>query len=251
MWLCELRIMSSLEGTLALAVKKYRTIVDSRRFIPLASEEEFEKVFDEVLCGLTENLSDSLTFENESNTVKVDAKAMSTATDIIKLLIILKNFIAKPVYADETLHAIFDQAANTPKFTSATTEFDDHKAKKRFETFLINLYTLLFQDESIKVKASQFFKSLSAARFQTLLLEAAPRASQEEMYRKSYRSLLEGIVAINKIVEQIIKNLDSAYPKPQIIDGLTRKDFLLDRLGWKRATVYQCADQLNKTILEA
>lgn len=239
----------SLEGTLALAVKHYRTIVDSRRFIPLASEEEFKKVFDAVLCGLTDNLADTLCFEDES--IRVDAKAMSTATDILKLLIILKHFINEPVYADETLYTIFEKAADKPKVSSAISEFDDHKAKKRFETFLVNLYVLLSEDEGLKPKANQFFKNLLPARLQVLLLEAAPRASQEEMYRKSYRKLLSEIVSINEIVAQIIKRLDSAYPEPQIIEGLERKSFLLDRLGWKQATVYQCAEQLHKNILDA
>lgn len=265
------RKMSSIEATLALAIKNYRVIVDSRRFIPLAGEEEFKKVFDLVLGGLLEGLSEVFVFESDKdddgviftdseivtsdtpNVIKVNCKLISLGTDILKLLITLKHFINEPVYADEILHKVFERAAHLKdfKFISETSEFDDHKAKKRFETFLVNLYVLLYEDSSLNTNAKLFFSNLSSSRLQNVLFEAAPRASQEEIYRKSYRDLLLNISSINETVPQIIKRLDSYFPEPSVvIDGLSRKDFLLERLGWKNFTVYQCAEKLNQIILE-
>ena len=261
--------MSSIEATLALAIKNYRVIVDSRRFIPLAGEVEFKKVFDLVLGGLLESLPEVFVFEvgeegngvtgadistgaSDFNTLKVNCKLISLATDILKLLITLKHFINEPVYADEVLHKVFERVAHLQDFKiiSETSDFDDHKAKKRFETFLVNLYVLLYEDSSLNSNVKQFFNNLSSSRLQTVLFEAAPRASQEEIYRKSYRDLLLNISSINETVPQIIKRLDSYFPEPELIDGLSRKVFLLERLGWKNSTVYQCAEKLHQKIIE-
>ena len=247
----------SLEGTLALAVKSYRTIVDSRRFIPLAPESEFKKVFDAVLVGLLENLSEAVAISQDTETetsIHVDAKRINVVTDILKLLIILKHFISHPVYADEVLHEIFEKAAQSDmKIVSQTSEFDDHKAKKRFQTFIVNFYVLLCEDSSLEDNSKTFFKNLSIVRFQDLLLEAAPRASQEEMYHgiSGYRHLLLQISDVSEIVAQVIKRLDSYYPEPETIEGISRKDFLLNNLGWKNSTVLQCSERLHKRILEA
>ena len=243
--------MSSIEATLALAIKNYRVIVDSRRFIPLAGEGEFKSVFDLVFSGLLENFDEIFVFETE-DCVKVNCKLISLGTDILKLLITLKYFINQPVYADEVLHKVFERAAHLKdlKIISESSDFDDHKAKKRFETFLVNIYVLLFEDSSLNENLKKFLNSLSSSRLQAVLFEAAPRASQEEIYRKSYRNLLLNISSINETIPQIIKRLDSYFPEPEIVEGLNRKNFILERLGWNHSTVYQCAEKLNKKVLE-
>jgi hypothetical protein len=266
--------MSSIEATLALAIKNYRVIVDSRRFIPLTGQEEFKRVFDLVFGGLLEGFSEVFVFETDQahdhtavlstdsgqasknatrpERLKVNCKLISLGTDILKLLITLKHFINEPVYADEVLHDVFERAAHLKDFkiVSETSDFDDHKAKKRFETFLVNLYVLLYEDSSLNSNVNLFFCNLSSSRLQTVLFEAAPRASQEEIYRKSYRHLLLNISSINETFPQIIKRLDSYFPEPEMIEGLSRKNFLLDRLGWRNLTVYQCAEKLNQNIIK-
>lgn len=246
----------SLENTLAVAIKNYRNIVDSRRFIPSASMEEFKKVFDEVFTGLLDSLITEAILINDDYSVThvpVDAKKLSLSTDILKILIILKHFIDKPVYADELLHNLFELIAKKDlKIISATTEFDDHKATQRFETFLVNLYVLLSDDSSIKGEAESFLRNLSPARLQVILLDAAPRASQEEMYRKCYRQVLLNISNVNdEIISPVIKRLEANYPEDRMIEGITRKEFLLSKLGWKKAKVYNCADHLHKRFMEA
>lgn len=295
----------SIEATLALAIKKYRNIVDSRRFVPLASEEEFKKVFDAVLLGLLDNLSEAVRIEKESVTetetdlfnestennentegadnnetiagnfadtktdtnavsdnskstetteisINIDAKRIIVATDILKLLIILKHFINQPVYADETLHEIFDLAAASVKIVSVNPDAgDNEKAKKRFENFIGNLYVFLCEDSSLDASSSEFFRNLPEARLHDVLLEAAPRASHEEIYRKHYRELLLKLSNVSELVPQVIKRLDSYYPEPKKIEGVSRKTFLLEQLGWKHSTVFQCSERINQKIRQA
>ena len=241
---------SSLEGTLALAIKHYRVIVDSRRFIPAASVAEFKGVFDEVFGGLLDSLPEAIHLNSgDADTlVSVDAKNLSIATDILKILIILKHFINQPVYADELLHNLFHLVAKKElKILSSTSEFDDHKATRRFETFLVNIYVLLCDDSSLTADAKSFLTNLPSARLHTTLLDAAPRASQEEMYRQSYRKLLLNISDVDsEVINGIIKRLDANYPEGHIIEGVTRKEFLLNQLGWKNSKVYNCADRIHK-----
>ena len=244
---------TSLEGTLALAIKNYRVIVDSRRFIPAASVEEFKKVFDQVLGGLLDSLPEAVMKTAEQSTVSVDTKNLSTATDILKILIILKHFINEPIYGDEVIHNLFELVAKKDlQIVSATSEYDDHKATRRFETFLVNLYVLLCDDPSLQANTKSFLRNLPAARLHTNLLDAAPRASQEEMYRQSYRQLLLNISEVNEeIITGIIKRLDTNYPQGELIQGVSRKEFLLNQLGWKQSKVYNCADRIHKQFEEA
>jgi hypothetical protein len=243
--------MLLLIDTLALAVKKYRTLVDSRRFVALASEAEFQNDFDVILSGILGNLSECYEFAEDSNgkgvfTVNIDNVLM--AIDILKLMIIIKHFINDPVYSDEASRNLFKTVSlgNFKVVSTDPSSVDDRKAQKKFESFIVTLFTLLWQDKDLNLDAKKYFETLSVSRLQVLLLDAAPRASHEEIYHKSYRNLLIEISDVSDMVPTIINRLDIYYPEPQIIDGLTRKEFILERLGWKSNTVYGCADLLIK-----
>lgn len=239
--------------TLALAVKKYRTVVDSRRFVGLATEEEFRADFDIILSSLLGNLSECYEYREDTATFTVNVENVLMFIDVLKLLVIIKHFTNEPLLADEVIRNLFKTLSNSFKVVSSDTSVsDDRKARKKFEFFLINLYTLFWQDEIISEAAKSFFSSLSASRLQGLLLDAAPRASHEEIYHKSYRDLLVGLTSENdNTVSAIIARLDLYYPKPGMIDGLSRKDFILQELGWKTNTVYACADSILNGFEEA
>ena len=243
-----------LEETLALAVKNYRTIVDSRRFISLATDEEFKYAFDTILGGLLENLSECFDArekkgEDESETfIIINQKKTLMATEILKILIILKHFINDPVYSDEIGHEIFEKVAKSLKIIGDPSEGDEIKAKRRFESFIVTLYVLFCEDESLDQNAKLFFNNMAPGRFELLLLEAAPRASQEEIYHKSYRKMLLRIGTFFGDATFIIKRLDSYYPTSPMIEEMSRKEFLLKKIGWKSDTIYHCADKIIKQV---
>lgn len=232
-----------LEETLALAVKNYRIIVDSRRFISLATHEEFKKAFDTILAGLLENLSECFTTQKQDEKTKnqlvviLYQKKTLIATEILRILIILKHFINDPVFSDDIGHGIFELAGKNYKISCESSENDNFKAEKVFESFVVTLYVLFCEDESLNQNAKRFFKSMTPGRFQLLLLEAAPRASQEEIYHKTYRKMLLRIGSFTGDASIIIKRLDSYYPESSMIEGMSRKNFLLFKLGWKVNTI--------------
>ena len=105
-------------------------------------------------------------------------------------------------------------------------EFDDHKQPDALKPFSqLVRFTLWWSEPQANTKS--FLRNLPAARLHTNLLDAAPRASQEEMYRQSYRQLLLNISEVNEeIITGIIKRLDTNYPLHELIQGVSRKEFL-------------------------